>query len=109
MPRPERREKKLIMEAGRIYLNDETMSVSKRVQALQQFIHEFQQEKERLSMVHFKETNGFEATDDNAKRSLVDKLYRKICGSHPKDDAERNACIPASYGSIMKIGWTPNY
>jgi len=109
MSRPERREKKLIMEAGRAYLSDDSMPVSKRIHAFQQFLREFRVEKEKLTMELFKEKNGFEATDDVAKRSLVDHLYRKICGRNPKDDEERNSCIPASYGSIMKIGWTPNY
>lgn len=107
MSRTQRRENKLIMEAGRGYLTDESMPVSKRIYTFQQFLREFRREKEQLAMMHFKEKNGFEATDDNAKRALVDRLYRKICGSRPKDDEERNTCIPASYGSIMKIGWMP--
>ena len=107
MSRPERREKKLIMEAGRAYLNDESMPVSKRIYTFQQFLREFRREKERMTMQYFKEQNGFEATDDNAKRSLVDRLVRKVRGTNPKDDEERNEYISASYGSIMKIGWMP--
>jgi hypothetical protein len=109
MSRPERREKKLIMEAGRAYLNDDSMTVSKRIHAFQQFLREFRVEKEKLTMQYFKEQNGFEATDDDSKRSLVDRLFRKACGSSPKDDEERNLYISASYGSIMKIGWKPHH
>jgi len=109
MSRPARREKKLIMEAGRAYLNDESMPIPKRVYRFQKFLGEFHREKEQLAMKYFKEQNGFDATDNESKRALVDDLYRKIRGTSPKDDEERNACIPASYGSIMKIGWTPNY
>lgn len=109
MSRPERREKKLIMEAGRAYLNDDSMSVSKRIYAFQQFLREFRVEKEKLAMEYFKKQNGFEATDDNAKRALVDSMIRKARGTNPKDDEERNSYISASYGSIMKIGWKPRY
>jgi hypothetical protein len=109
MSRPERREKKLIMEAGRAYLNDYSMPVSKRIHAFQQFLREFHVEKEKLTMKHFKEQNGFEATDDDAKRALVDSMIRKARGSNPKNDEERNSYISASYGSIMKIGWEPRH
>ena len=109
MSRPERREKKLIMEAGRAYLNDDSMPVYKRIHAFQQFLREFRVEKEKLTMKYFKERNGFEATDDDAKRSLVDRLFQKARGSCPKDDDERNEYISASYDSIMKIGWTPSH
>jgi hypothetical protein len=108
MSRIKRREKKLIMETGHIYLNDASMPVSKRIHAFQKFLREFRVEKEKLTMQHFKEQNGFEATDDDAKRTLVDGLFHKLHGSYPKDDEERNSYISASYGSIMKIGWTPS-
>jgi hypothetical protein len=107
MSRTERREKKLIMEAGRAYLNDVSMSVSKRIYMFQQFLREFRREKEKLTMQYFKEQNGFEATDDHAKRALVDRMFRKIKGRNPMNDEERNEYISASYGSIMKIGWMP--
>lgn len=109
MSRPQRREKKLIMEAGRSYLNDNSMSVSKRIYAFQQFLREFHREKERLTMVYFKEKNGFEATDDDAKRALVDGMIRKAHCLPAKDDEERNEYIPATHGSIMKIGWKPRH
>ena len=109
MSRTQRREKKLIMEAGRAYLNDDSMTVSKRIHAFQQFLREFRVEKEKLTMQHFKEQNGFEATDDDSKRALVDRMVRKARGSSPKDDEERNSYISASYGSIMKIGWEPHH
>ena len=109
MSRTQRREKKLVMEVGHIYLNDDSMPVYKRIHAFQQFLREFRVEKEKLMMQHFKEQNGFEATDDDSKRALVDRLFRKACGSSPKDDEERNLYISASYGSIMKIGWTPHH
>jgi len=109
MSRIKRREKKLVREVGRIYLNDASMPVSKRIHAFQKFLREFRVEKEKLTMQLFKEQNGFEATDDDAKRSLVDGLFHNIHGSYPKDDEERNSYISASYGSIMKIGWTPSH
>jgi hypothetical protein len=109
MSRPQRREKKLIMEAGHAYLNDDSMPVSKRIRAFQQFLREFRVEKEKLTMKYFKEQNGFEATDDDSKRALVDRLIQKAHGSSPKDDEERNSYVSASYGSIMKIGWTPHH
>ena len=109
MSRPERREKKLIMEAGRAYLNDDSMPVSKRIYMFQQFLREFRVEKEKLAMECFKKQNGFEATDDDSKRALVDSMIRKERGSRPKDDEERNSYISASYGSIMKIGWKPQH
>lgn len=109
MSRPERREKKLIMEAGRAYLSDASMSVSKRIHAFRQFLREFRVEKEKLTMQHFKEQNGFEATDDDSKRALVDRLIQKARCQPAKDDEERNLYISASYGSIMKIGWKPQH
>jgi len=109
MSRIKRREKKLVREVGRIYLNDDSMPVYKRIHAFQQFLREFRVEKEKLTMQYFKEQNGFEATDDDAKRALVDRLFQKARGSSPKDDEERNSYISASYGSIMKIGWTPSH
>lgn len=109
MSRTQRREKKLIMEAGHAYMNDDSMTIPKRIYMFQQFLREFRREKEKLTMKYFKEQNGFEATDDDSKRALVDHMIQKVRGTSPKSDEERNEYISASYGHIMKIGWTPSY
>ncbi len=88
-------------------MDDDSMPISQRVTALRAFMKEFRKESETLKMARFKQTNGFAADDDDAKRALIDRLVYGHLKRYPKDDDERNE-YASSRNPLMKIGWRPS-
>ena len=79
---------------------------------MQAFLNEVAYYKEKQMMSQFYETNGFAATDDDAKRALIDELCRSS-SSCPTTDEERNELVhtnrPTEWTDMMRIGWRPQY
>jgi len=61
------------------------------------------------AMKQFRLRNGFDATDDNAKRALIDEVYVEANLSPPTTDEERNAVFEEDdeWINMMRIGWRP--
>ena len=107
MGKEQRREDQYIMKNGLIYLNDLSLSVSKRIANLRIFLREYYEEKERVNREQFRIINGFDATDDDAKRAVVDELFLVVFQRYPKDDHERNDYTYSPITNMMRIGWRP--
>ena len=80
-----------------------------RIARAHEFIRDYYTEKERIQMKRFLKQNGFEATDDDKKRELIDALHFEIRGTYPKNDTERNKWCRASTDDykLFYIGWRP--
>jgi len=102
-----RREKKMLENIGYSIIADPSFPVPKRIDNWRTYLREYRQEKNKIMMKLFKEINGFEATDDNAKRALIDELHVEIFKRLPKDDDERNQYTWSRETPMMKIGWKP--
>ena len=100
-----RRQQKKVVEIGKIFIQDVSISVPQRVKKLRTFMRDVRIETEKLKMAQFKTLNGFAADDDNAKRALVDQLVYHHLKRYPKDDDERNEYISSP---MMEIGWRPS-
>ena len=103
-----RQEQNHLLEVGKIFIEDITIPVSKRVKNLRIFLRSFHKEKEKIKMQHFKQITGFAADDDDAKRALVDKLVYEMFNRYPKDDEERNHYTHSRENYMMRIGWKPS-
>jgi len=108
MCRQKRRENKKLLEIGTIFMEDVSVSVVKRIQHFRKFLKEFRKESERLKMEQFEKQNGFAATDDRAKRILVDQMVYTYLKRYPKDDDERNEYTYSNSNPMMRIGWRPS-
>ena len=102
-----RREKKMLENIGYSIIADPSFPVPKRIDNWRKYLREYRQEKTKIMMKHFQEINGFAATDDDAKRALVDELYFEIFQKLPKDDEERNKYTLCRVTPMMRIGWRP--
>ena len=102
-----RYEKKMLENIGYSIIADPSVPVPKRIDNWRTYLREYRQEKTKIMMKHFQEINGFAATDDNAKRALVDELYFEVFHKLPKDDEERNKYTSCRDTPMMKIGWKP--
>jgi len=105
--RRQSREKKRLLEVGKIFIEDVSIPISKRVKNLRIFLRTYNKEKEKLEMEQFKKINGFAADDDDAKRAIVDEVVYAILGRYPKDDEERNHYTHSRENPMMRIGWKP--
>ena len=80
---------------------------------MQAFLNEVAYYKEKQMMSQFYETNGFAATDDDAKRALLYEICNEIYHLYPTTDEERNEIIqmgePTEWTDMMRIGWRPQY
>ena len=103
----QKREYKLILTAGSQLLHDTQYSISQRIQILRAWYREYREEKQRLQMEHFYQLNGFKATDDEAKRAIIDEAHYEVMGRYPKDDNERNLYTKARNTPMMQVGWEP--
>lgn len=103
-----RREKKKLLEIGKMVMADHSISVPKRVETLRIFLREFRKESEKIKMEQFQKINGFAADDDQAKRNLIDELVYHYWNRYPKDDDERNEYAHSQENPMMKIGWRPS-
>ena len=85
----------------------------KFLEQLQLFLDEVAYYKEKSMMIEFYDKNGFNATDDDAKRALIDECCDEISCSRPVTDEERNEIIqmskPSEWTDMMVIGWRPRY
>jgi hypothetical protein len=102
-----RQEKKMLENIGYSIVADLSVPVARRIDNWRKYLREYRQEKTKIMMKLFKEINGFEATDDNAKRALIDELHVEIFKRLPKDDDERNQYTWSRETPMMKIGWRP--
>jgi hypothetical protein len=102
-----RKENKMLTNIGRSIISDLSVPVTKRIHIWRQYLREYRQEKNKIMMQHFQEINGFAATDDDAKRALIDELFFDIFRRLPKDDEERNQYTSCRSTQMMKIGWRP--
>jgi hypothetical protein len=100
-----RRQQKKVIEIGKIFVQDVSMPLSKRIKILRTFMKEVRIEIEKRKMAQFQSLNGFAADDDDAKRALVDQLVYDHMKRYPKDDDERNEYISSP---MMEIGWRPS-
>jgi len=77
------------------------------------FLDEVAYYKERQMMTQFYEKNGFNATDDDAKRALLYEICNEIYHLYPTTDDERNEIIQmgesTEWTDMMRIGWRPQY
>lgn len=91
-------------------MNDTQYTIHERIENWKAYLQEFYAEREKILMRVFRERNGFDATDDDAKRNLIDTLYFDVFHRYPRDDEERNRyCSSAIVDRLlMKIGWKPN-
>jgi hypothetical protein len=109
VPAEVKSEKDAIMKIGLSYLEDTTCSISRRIHNFRVFLRKQRIEKEKNAMIKFKAENGFEATDDVAKRKVVDSLFYSVYQRYPVDDTERNEYTYTGTSlNIMKIGWRPD-
>ena len=62
------------------------------------------------AMQQFRLRNGFDATDDDAKRALIDAVYAETSLPPPTTDEERNAILEGEedWIQMMRIGWRPS-
>ena len=102
-----RRENKILTNIGRSIISDLSIPVTTRIDNWRKYLREYRQEKTKIMMKLFQEINGFAATDDDAKRALVDELYFEIFQKLPKDDEERNKYTLCRVTPMMRIGWRP--
>lgn len=60
-------------------------------------------------MKQFRLRNGFDATDDDAKRALIDEVYAEANLPLPATDEERNEVFEEDdeWINMMRIGWRP--
>jgi hypothetical protein len=77
------------------------------------FLDEVAYHKEKQMMIQFREKNGFDATDDDAKRALIHELCKELSHDCPTTDEERNKLLESDYATewtdMMQIGWQPMY
>jgi hypothetical protein len=77
------------------------------------FLDEVAYHKEKQMMIQFREKNGFDAIDDNAKRALLYEICNQIDYPYPTTDEERNEIIQmgdsTEWTDMMRIGWKPMY
>ena len=97
------------MRQGLTYMKDYSLSVSDRINKLRIFLREYDKEKEQADREKFLKINGFDATDDDAKRALVDELFLVYAQRYPKDDWERNEYTHSPHTELMRIGWRPSF
>lgn len=109
MSHREQREKKLLHMIGMAFLNDASLPINIRVYKYRGFLREYRNERVKIQMKRFREINGFDPTDDDAKRKLVDELYYEVFQKYPKDDDERNKYTYSHRRimNMMMIGWKP--
>jgi len=99
----------LLLDAARCYLNDSAYPVPERVTRWRAFLHEVYTERERLLRTQFYQLNGFDATDDKAKRRVIDAVSLKMTGRQPTTDQERDRLTYCKHPlrPLMWIGWKP--
>jgi hypothetical protein len=99
----------LLMEAARQFLNDLIYSVTERVKRWRAFLREVSVQKERQLMAQFRALNGFDPTDDVAKRRTIDEVALQMTGRRPLSDTARNALTITAHPmrQMMRIGWRP--
>ena len=95
------------VDVGRIFLE---YGYEDLQQQLKEYMDRIQSYKEQLVMKQFQERNGFEATDDEAKRALIDEMCHTLQHPLPATDEERNQIIESDsslWMEMMKVGWRP--
>ena len=101
------REYTRILATGSHYLQNTMYPVSTRIKLFRVWFREYREEKQRLQMEQFYQLNGFEATDDDAKRALIDEVHYEVTGRYPADDEERNLYTKSRNTPMMQVGWEP--
>ena len=93
--------------------NELTNFLTNFLEQMREFLKEVDYYKEKRLMIEFYDKNGFHATDDDAKRALIDECCEEISCPYPTTDEERNEIIqmskPSELTDMMVIGWTPKY
>jgi hypothetical protein len=91
-------------------MNDTQYPIHKRIENWKAYLKEFYIEREQEMMRLFRERNGFEAWDDDAKRQLIDMMYFEAFHRYPQDDDERDRCVFSQQvdRQLMRVGWRPN-
>lgn len=99
----------MLMEAARQFLNDLAYSVVERVKRWRAFLRDVSVEKERILMAQFRALNGFDPTDDAAKRRTIDQVAKEMTGRTPLSDTARDWLTITSHPmrQMMRIGWRP--
>jgi len=92
------------------YEKEESTEIQTQLAA---FLDEVAYYKEQQMMIQFREKNGFDATDDDAKRALLYEICNEIYHLYPTTDEERNEIIQmgdsTEWTDMMRIGWCPQY
>jgi len=92
------------------YEKEESTEIQSQLAA---FLDEVAYHKEQQMMKQFYEKNGFDATDDHAKRALLYEICNEIYHLYPTTDEERNEIIQmddsTEWTDMMRIGWHPQY
>lgn len=104
-----RKEFSKLRQIGKTFMNDTEYTVKQRLQNWKKFLEEFFIERDKILMNTFREKNGFEATDDDAKRQLIDTLFYEHTNRYPRDDYERDYYNYSNEidRQLMRIGWKP--
>ena len=103
----QKKEYKRILAVGTLFLQDTALPVAQRIRLLREWFREYREEKQRLQMEQFRKINGFEATDDETKRAIIDEVHYEVTGRYPADDKERNLYTKARNTPLMQVGWRP--
>jgi hypothetical protein len=103
----QKKEYKRILAVGTLFLQDTALPVAQRIRLLREWFREYREEKQRLQMEQFRKINGFEATDDETKRAIIDEVHYEVTGRYPADDKERNLYTKARNTLLMQVGWRP--
>jgi len=100
------RENHALLHIGVQTLSNTAVPLSTRIKSWRTYLRDYRRASEQIMMEQFKEKNGFDAEDDDAKRALVDGLYYEVFQTYPKGDMERNEYTKSHEGlDIMRIGW----
>lgn len=104
-----KKESRELRKIGQVFLNDTQYTMKQRLDNWKNFLEEFFIERDKILMKSFKEKNGFEATDDDSKRKLIDTVFYEHCHRYPKDDYEREYYNYSHMVDrhLMRIGWKP--
>jgi len=104
-----RSEHRALQSVGKIIMNDTTYTLTERMENWKEYLKEYYMERDIQLMRIFRERNGFDAIDDEAKRQLIDPMFYDTFHRYPYDDYERNRYTFSQQVDrhLMRIGWKP--
>lgn len=102
-------ESRTLYQTGLAIFQDETLSIPQRIGEWRHWIREYHRIMEKKEMELFEQENGFAATDDAAKRALIDHMCKMMQVPLPTTDAEYNTYTYSRRTAMMQIGWFPQY